>query len=115
MDDYLSKPVEINELERVLKKFLIGQQQFLVNQNIASCSAQISTPKYDIESVAKELQLDKTTMQLLFDNFFIHLDEKLKAFEDALEKKASDIFAADSIEVLWIAQTCHCLSRQACH
>ena len=71
MDDYLSKPIVFDKLVKMIKKY--------INQNSNSIKIEFSK-----EKVIKQLGLDEDIIDMLFDNFFLTLDNDINNLEVAI-------------------------------
>lgn len=79
MDEYLSKPISEIQLDKVLRKFL------------KPLNKKVETILYDIEEAAKDIGVDRVTLDMLVENYYLTFDkdfEKLKLAVRLQDKKA---------------------------
>ncbi len=92
MDGYLSKPIDREELVRILSKYCCK-----IN-NTAKHTPQVKkTPdvakKFDMTSAAETLGLDSDTYKMLIGSFFEILDESMDKLKNSIEAESpKDIF-----------------------
>ncbi len=99
--DYLSKPIDSEELKKVLSKYLNGTKE-LINNGILE-----EKPKYDIEYL-KENDIDvDTSIELLgdVDSYRETLKDFLNEYEDRLPKMKSFIENSDALNYSILAHS----------
>ena len=99
--DYLSKPIDSEELKKVLSKYLNGTKE-LINNEIKE-----EKPKYDIEYL-KENDIDvDTSIELLgdVDSYRETLKDFLNEYEDRLPKMKSFIESSDTLNYSILAHS----------
>jgi two-component system sensor histidine kinase/response regulator len=94
MDDYLSKPVEIPELERVLSKFLVKSSKILEekenSKEIQKGSVDVPKDSFDAisqESISRELMLPPQIVVKLINKFFDGVYIDFQNLETAISGK----------------------------
>lgn len=86
MDDYISKPIESDELKRVVQKYLYAKESEAV-QSIQETDKSESFEVYDKNDAIKQLGLDESTVDMLLDSFFLTLEDDLERLQNAIEAK----------------------------
>ncbi|RLA82992.1 MAG: hypothetical protein DRG78_05655 [Epsilonproteobacteria bacterium] len=81
MNDYLSKPIIIKKLDKVLSKYL----DYSAVENI-------SKPKlsYNIKDVAKELEIDTELLEKLLNKFFKKFSSQIEEMNEIIKQKDFD-------------------------
>ncbi|NWF66723.1 MAG: response regulator, partial [Campylobacterales bacterium] len=78
MDDYLSKPIQLNELDNVLYKYILSKKEHLPIENI-------QTIQFDFNKTSKTLGLDLDLIKELFLEFIISSKDDLLSLKNAIE------------------------------
>jgi len=81
MDNYLTKPININELKELFNLYLCNKEHLKMEEKIVS---------FDKKDVINQLGLDESTVDMLLDNFFLTLENDLKNIQDAIDSKDSN-------------------------
>jgi len=68
-DDYISKPIKIQELDRVLAKYLKVKEEV-----------------HSVSEIAKEMELDETIVKQLIELYFENIYKDLEELKDAINK-----------------------------
>ncbi len=97
MTDYISRPISEPHLLGILRKYLVPQIHGyeLVQEGEHDTSSQtkheeIALIPYDLDSVAKEAGIDKVTLEMLLDNFFLGFNGEMERLEQALKSNDAD-------------------------
>jgi len=84
MDNYLSKPINMNEFKQVASKYLKFN-----NKNSSSNKDEVTTKKFDIEKISKNLAISENICQILVDNFMKTIKDDLEELKDYSTKEDS--------------------------
>ncbi len=91
MDDYIPKPLSENNLDSILRKYM-SEQLDVPKGNTARKKVVVpqKLPKkksfapYDPEAAAEKVGVDRSTMDMLLDNFFIEFDSEFVRLKSAV-------------------------------
>ncbi len=86
MDDYISKPIELNKLIEIIEKYLYK------NRNFHTLSAQSTDNNESFEvyrksDAMKQLGLNESTVDMLLESFFLTLDDDLNRLQSTIDAK----------------------------
>ena len=102
MNNYLTKPIKMNELKELFNTYLIKKEENIVSSIIKEqefISNSIIEKKvlttsfigttFDKNDAITQLGLDESTIDMLLDNFFLTLDSDLQNIQNAIDEKNS--------------------------
>ena len=102
MNNYLTKPIKMNELKELFNTYLIKKEENIVSSIIKEqefISDKIIEKKvlttsfigttFDKNDAITQLGLDESTIDMLLDNFFLTLDSDLQNIQNAIDEKNS--------------------------
>ena len=85
MDDYLSKPIEIDKLIYILDKYLNSNE----SNKIVNVEKE-KIVKFDKNKTITRLGLNEDTIDMLLDNFFLTLDSDVQKLQAAINSENSE-------------------------
>ncbi len=88
MDDYLTKPIHVDALKEVLKKYLIEAQDAQATQK--SSPSKKSEEGYGAAILAAKLQLPQEVCAMLLKNFLSTIDKDMQILEELINEEKTD-------------------------
>lgn len=98
MNEYLTKPININELKRVLSNYLskkeeLQNNELKINEKIQKIKGEKVQEEliinFDKNDAINQLGLDEDTIDMLFDNFLLTLNSDINNLQEAINEKDS--------------------------
>jgi len=94
MSDYLTKPIDINELEKVLKKYLTSKKDSKIRKSKVS-ELMIKVPENNFEPISKDLVSSELGLPIMFIDkliakFLETIDKGMTDLEEAIQQKDSE-------------------------
>jgi len=86
MDDYISKPIELNKLIEIIEKYLYKNRDFHT-LNVQSTDNNEGFEVYKKSDVMKQLGLNESTVDMLLESFFLTLDDDLSRLQSTIDAK----------------------------
>lgn len=83
MDDYISKPIEIDKFIEVLQRYLSKETTPKIEDKVIEKKYE----PYKKSDAINQLSLSESTVDMLLDNFFISIGEDLDKLQNAIDKR----------------------------